>query len=244
MCPTLDQICCASLPQPALAALADLRREPEIRVLIQGDRAWVRWPAVDERVLRRILPVSGVLLFARHAGLWYQLGRHLPTFAIPRELDRESVPLATALVPDRIEVALPRRTSTQPARLRLVRDEFVRPASAMRCRLNALAAWAETVPSSRVNSLRAAIAGDLVMLLGSPLPALADGTRYWGAKLLIPLGFRADPSLSEDALRRTLSVASTELLLLTPGGYEVISSHVFKPLTRSGIRLSERSLHT
>ncbi|SIO62478.1 hypothetical protein SAMN05444166_7058 [Singulisphaera sp. GP187] len=243
MAPTLDQICCASLPRAQLGVLADLRREAAIRVLVRGDRAWVRWPAGHEGVMRRLFPVSTVALFAKQDGLWYQLGRHLPTFGIPREFDADSVPLATALVPAPIDVTMPRPGAPRPAQVGLVRDEEVRPASALRCRLNALSVWAETVPSSQFKPLRAAIAGDLVMLLGSPLPAIAGGTRYWGTRLLIPLGYRVDPGLSENALRRALSLGSAELLVLTPDGYEVIPPHVFNPLSLAGIRLAERTGH-
>src|SRR4051794_34003222 len=65
---SLDQVCCASLPLAALPALADLRRDPDIRVAVVGARAWVRWEAGDESVLRRVLPLRGVELFAQHEG--------------------------------------------------------------------------------------------------------------------------------------------------------------------------------
>ncbi|AGA26454.1 hypothetical protein [Singulisphaera acidiphila] len=244
MAPTLDQICCASVPLPQLATLAGFRREPAIRMLVRGDRAWVRWPVGHQEVLRRLFPVSGVCFFARNDNdrFWYALGQHLPTLGIPRELDEASVPLASALVPASIDVSLPQRVAPRPARIELVRNEEARPASALRCRLNALSAWAETVPSSRLKSLHATLAGDLVMVLGSALPVVTDGTRYWGTKVLIPLGFRTDPSLSEDAIRRALNIASAELLWFTPRGYEVVSSSLFRPLTLAGIRLAGRSL--
>jgi hypothetical protein len=112
----------------------------------------------------------------------------------------------------------------------------------MRCGLAALSAWAETIPSSRFRSLRAAIAGDVVMLLGLRLPSIVEGERSWGTKVLVPLGFRAEPNLPDAAIRRALGVAAEEILLLAPGGFEVIPNHVFRPLTLAGIRLAERGL--
>jgi hypothetical protein len=108
--------------------------------------------------------------------------------------------------------------------------------------LHALSAWAEAIPSPRLKTLRAAVAGEVVLVLGSPLPAIPEGNRYWGTQLLIPLGFRTDPSLQEAAIRRTLGIAATEILLFTPLGYERIPASLFKPLTLAGIRLAERSL--
>jgi hypothetical protein len=226
---------------PGLAALADLRCRPDIRVVVRADRAWVFWRAGQDEVLRRVFPVSGVALYAEQNGLWYQPGHHLPTFGIPGKLDQESVPLSQALVPAPAEITSPGRARPQAARLGLVRDDDARPASALRCRVSALSAWAEAIPSSRFGSLRAAIAGDLVMLLGLRLPSLGDGERYWGTDVLTPLGFRAEPNLPHDAIRRALGVAAEEILLLTGGGgYEVIPHHVFRPLTLAGIRLAER----
>jgi hypothetical protein len=110
----------------------------------------------------------------------------------------------------------------------------------MQCGLKALSAWAETIPSSRFATLRAALAGDAVMLIGPRLPTIAEGERYWGTRVLIPLGFRAEPDLPDDAIRRALGVAAEDILLLAPRGYEVIPGRVFRPLTRAGIRLAER----
>ena len=44
-------VCYASLPPDALAALADVRAVPGVMVLRQAERVWVRWEAGDERIL-------------------------------------------------------------------------------------------------------------------------------------------------------------------------------------------------
>ena len=58
-----DELRCASLPASALAALADLRREPGVTVTVSGDRAFVRWASESGEVLRRVRPIAGVELY-------------------------------------------------------------------------------------------------------------------------------------------------------------------------------------
>lgn len=239
MSATLDEVTCASLPPQALGVLADLRRSPEIRVVLAGPRAWVRWPAGDERVLRRVLPVRGVRLYARRGHHWYQPGRHLPEWELPAELDGEGVPLSRALIPTRVDVVEPDEDPPEPAPLRLVRDGRVRPASALRCSVEQLARWAEMIPSGRLAALLAATDGPRVMVLGHPLPGLAGTERFWGESLLLPLGFRPDPDLQDHVLRRALGIGDGDLAVFGCAGYEVVPRAVFRPLNRSGIRLAQ-----
>jgi hypothetical protein len=96
---SLEHVCCASLLPSALSALADLRREPDIRVAWVDDRPWVRWEEGSVAVLRRLLPVPGVDFFARRDGLWYRPGCHLPTFEVPEAIESGAVPLYRAIMP-------------------------------------------------------------------------------------------------------------------------------------------------
>ena len=87
MNPRWQDVCCASIPVQDLPVLADLRRLPGIRVSILGDRAWVCWEAGSEStrqvMIERLLPLSGVEMFARRGGHWYRPGEHLPAFGVP-----------------------------------------------------------------------------------------------------------------------------------------------------------------
>jgi hypothetical protein len=131
-----------------------------------------------------------------------------------------------------------------------VRDdrESVRPAAAVRCRLAHLAEWAERAPSAWIESLsgtRCAAAGSdpgeaEVLLLGPSLrlPSPRDALRFWGNDVLIPLGYRAVPELTERALHGAVGAAPDELVVLDDEGPELIPRRAFRPLTRASIRLA------
>src|SRR5437660_302415 len=94
----LEQASCASIPHAALTVLAGLRGSPDVRVQIVGDRAWLRWSANDEQVLRLLLPVPGVEFFVWHEGQWYRPGSLLPVAGVPEMND--PMPLHRALFPE------------------------------------------------------------------------------------------------------------------------------------------------
>ena len=56
--------------------------------------------------------------------------------------------------------------------------------------------------------------------------------------MLLPVGWRADPDLGDDALRIACDVADDELLLLDEAGPEAVPDAAFAPLTRAGVRLA------
>jgi hypothetical protein len=237
----LEHACCARLPASALAVLADLRREPGIGVIDAGESAWVRWEAGNEAVLRRLLPVAGVEFYARRkteAGVfWYRPGAHLPTFGIPAGLEDESIPLARALTPRPIEARGPDGGPPSPVVLGLARESRAREATALRCALADLGRWADRAATAELAALSAAWADDVVLLLGRRLPPIA-GARFWGDRLLSPLGFRPEPALPEPALRRALGAAAGEVVVLEADGFERIPRDAFRPLTRAGVRLA------
>jgi hypothetical protein len=234
----LDQVSCASLPVHALAVLAEVRCSPEVQVRFEGERVWVRWEPGNEQMLRRVLPVAGVELYHCRDGLWYRLGNHLPSFDLP--LDEATQPLHRALTPAPFQAVAFQGTRLQPCKIRLVRDERPRSTTAVLCRLPDLRAWGDTATSAQLASLRAAHAGDQVLLLGTRLPALADSERFWGRRVLTPLGYRFEPALPESALLDALGVDGAEFVLLRMDGAEVLSERVFQPLARAGLRSATR----
>ena len=233
----LDEPRCASLPVSALAALADLRREPGVAVTVAGDRAFVRWASASQEVFRRVFPIAGVVLYARRGGLWYRHGDHLPTFGLPDDAG-ESVSLQRAVTPTPVRPELPPGILARPVELRLVRDGRVREATALACGLDALGRWADMAPTARFVALRAAMAGDGVLLLGRPLPPIPGAVRFWGGRVLVPLGLRPDPELPEPALCGALGAGDDEFLVLTPEGAETVPPGAFGTLTRAGVRLA------
>jgi hypothetical protein len=215
-----------------------LRREVGIMVTTAGDRVWVCWEAGAEAVVRRVLPLPGAELYTRRDGLWYRIGHHLPTFGLPVEDESVARPLYRAVTPEPAQVIMPEEMPPTSTRLRLVRDEHVRPASAMRCALAALDRWIESAPTTEITALSAAWFGGEVIVRGTRLPTIAGSERFWGELLLAPLGFRPEPSLPEPALRRVLRVRDAALLVLSDQGIEEVPREAFGPLTRAGVRLA------
>ena len=233
----LDALQCASLPASALAALADLRREPGVAVTVSGDRAFVRWASESEEVLRRVRPIAGVELYARRGGLWYRHGHHLPTFGLPAD-EGESVSLHRAVTPTPVRPEPPAGIPPRPVELTLVRDGRVREATALGCGLDEFGRWADMAPTARLVALRAATAGDRVLLLGRRLPPIPGAERFWGGRILVPLGLRTDPELPEPALCGALGAGEDELLVITHEGAETVPLRAFRTATRAGVRLA------
>ena len=234
----LDDACCASLPADALPLLGDLRAHAGVRVKLDGERAWLFWTAGDGAVLRRVLPAPGTEVYARRGEFWFRLGRSMPAFGVPDE--RGTKPLAEVVVPEPVRPLTEERPAFERVRLTLARDGRPRPATAILCRLEDLARWADGVPVTRLASLEAARCDGLALVRGEKLPELPDAERFWGATILAPLGCRPEPALSERELGRALGLGDGEIALLTAEGAEVIAGSVFRPVARAGLRLALR----
>jgi hypothetical protein len=230
--------CCARLPLAALPVLAGLRTAPDVTVRLLDRHAWVYWPPENEDVLRRVRPVSGVELYECQEGNWYRHGHRLPTSDVPAET--EAVALHGVLFPAPVQPEVGPLPALRPTTLRLVRDDHPRPTTALRCSLAALGRWADRVPTAELNAVRAARAGTTALLLGSPLPSLPGGERFWGEQVLVPLGLRAEPALRERAWKEAFGIDAEHFLLLSGHGAEAVPQAAFAPLTRSGVRLALR----
>src|SRR4051794_21351494 len=116
----LDDVCCAAVPEAALALLGDLRTRPGVRVRVEPAGAWLYWEPGDAEVLQRVLGLEGALVFARRGGLWYRPGQHLPSFAVP---DGEGArPLIGVLTPAPTSAAVSAAPAYRRVALGLVRD--------------------------------------------------------------------------------------------------------------------------
>jgi hypothetical protein len=240
MISTLDYACCANIPAESLPALADLRWLTDVRAKLDGDRVWVRWPAGDERVVGRLFPLPGSVLFVRREQLWYRLGSRLPSMGLPLEGDMK--PLHQLLVPAPVQAVPASADSFQPHVVSLARDDGVRKATGTLCDLNVLGAWASRATSHELAGIRAAHAGTSVMLLGPSLPMLPKAERFWGERLLVPLGYQTRPALPETALLEALGVPGEDLLVLRGAAAALIRGDSLQPLTRAGVRLALKGL--
>ncbi len=236
-----DSPTAASLPATALGAIADLRRAPGLLVLVKEDRAWLRWDGTDPSLAHRLMSVPGAVLYARGDDeLWREPGRRLPSFGLP--LDGPGfTTLVHAIVPEPIDPVTPPKSCHESTVLRLERDDRERPATAMVCELAQLSTWADSALSAEFASVSAAVCGGQVILRGRPanLPVIVGSKRFWGLRLLVPLGWRIEPALPERAILRAVCADDDDLLLVIPPGLvEPVPLDAFAPLTRASLRLA------
>jgi hypothetical protein len=228
---------CARLPAGALPWLAPLRARAGLRVLLRDEEAWLYWPAGDAELARTVLALEGAELFARRGGQWFGPGRHLPSFDVPPP--DEARPLSAVLSPEPVEPIPCPSAPRQAAPLRLVPCDVVRPCTALRVGLSELERWADRATSQQMAGLVAACDGDRVLLRGAHIPPL-PGERFWGQRVLLPVGWRAEPGLPEAVLAAALRLGPDELATVGHEGAEVIAGSAFAPVTRAGVRLAAR----
>lgn len=242
----------ARIGRSDLAALAGLRGRSDVRVQAEGEaegeeeRVWVAWEPPSDRgqrdeVVEALLPVSGVV-FARlgEGGAWYRVGRFLPEFGQgpPEGIERREWgwPLDRVLVPGAMRGDAPREV-VEPARLRVVRDDRERPATAVMVTIEALLPWVDQAPTARLQGLRGSRSGDRVLLIGNRLPPIVGLGRFWGTRVLVPVGVRPDPPLPESMLAEAVGLRDEDLALIdSEGRVEVIPERCLSSVSRGAVR--------
>jgi hypothetical protein len=261
----LDEVCCASLPLASLPVLAELRCEPGVVVRLDGERAWVCWPPAEERVLRRVLPVAGVELYLVRGGSWYRHGHRVPSFHLPVEGEmvplyqvltpapfQAEPPSAAPLPPHRLRLVRddrPRTTTALACALadlarwaetattaQLASIQGTRCGSRVLLLGQRLPALTSGGVDPRVHSTSGGVDPRRPDRRDEPGGSSEEGQRFWGTRLLVPLGLRVEPALPEPVLLDALRVSEQELLVLDPRGGEVIPQDAFRPLKRAGVR--------
>jgi hypothetical protein len=240
MATPLDDVCGACLPLTALVALAEVRCSPYVEVAIVEDRAWVRWPSDNEEMLRRLLPVRGAELFCCRGGLWYRFGSRLPSPGWPSAAAVK--PLHHILIPAPVAAEPREEDAWRRCGLTLVREERPRLATALRSDLVELGRWAERATSAQLTALEGAVCQEKVLVRGGVLPPMLRAERYWGSRVLTPLGYRAEPALPEGGLLEALGADESEVAVLRDGDAELVPAGAFAPLTRAGVRLAVRAV--
>jgi len=232
----LDRAAAALLPTAGLAALAGLRCRDDVRIVVHGERAWATWPPGETSVWRALLAAPGIQFFERRGDQWHELGYHLPRFDVP--FPGEPRRLDALIFPAPIEPVPPRLVMITPVQLGIVPGESPRPTTALRAKFVDLMPWIDAAPSAELQACRGATCGDQVLLRGPRLPTLPRAERFWGQRVLAPVGMRPDPDLPEAALREAADVALDELLILTQRGAEAIAESLLQPLTRAALRIA------
>jgi hypothetical protein len=233
-CDPWAAVAAARLPAVGLTALAPLRCRSGLTTTRVVDFAWVTFQSGDPDVIRSLMPVPGVEFFARRGAAWTRFGHRLPTADAPPS---GGVPLDQMIFPAPITPSAASDAIAAPLRPTVVRGGPPRPVTAMTCHMSVLSRWADSAPAANLAEVRATRCAVRVVLLGERLPPIA-GERFWGARVLAPVGFRPEPDLPPDVLRAACAVAADELLVLDATGVEAIPDAAFEPLTRAGIRLA------
>jgi MoxR-vWA-beta-propeller ternary system domain bpX2 len=234
----------ARIPSEDLDSLARFRDREDIQLApdVGGNHLWVRWPIESFDVAMAVFGISRVELF-RSSGLqWYRAGSRIPIDFSPPDHDR-FCSIQRLLIPSKIEWDGP-SGAVRPMTLLLAPSDVRRATSAMKARASDLIAWAECTPRSRLASKLAAIEGEMVWLLGADLP-WAPGPRWWGDRILCPLGLEPVPRLSEEFFVQALGLADGESAVLerTEVGTRasMFTRSAFDPLTLSGLRMIARN---
>ena len=231
----------ASVSEEGLEALGPLRRRRDVTVRRQGNVAWVAWepPKQGDRdeVVEALMPVQGAVFFREEGGTWLPVGGRLPDREAEDVCGRDgAIPLHRAVVPEPIRWVEPGRGPV-PVSLAIVRDGNPRSASALLTSTDRLRAWAEREPSARITGLRAAWSGDRVLVVGGRLPEIAGAERFWGIQILIPMGYRADPALTERALARAIGLKGEDLGLIDASAtVELVPGSSLATLSRASAR--------
>ncbi len=234
-----NQASLARLPLEWLAKLAPIRAEKLVRIVFDGDFAWVGWRRGSLDVARFIMPSEGSELFVEHQGVWFRLGSRLPADVSRWSEGDEAIGLEQALHPARIVAQLPGKGLLDAAALRLERSDRPRPASALICSLVDVEPWARLAPESGFEGLFWACGPSEALILQSEegrLPAIETGTRYHGSQVLAPLGFELAPLVREDVVLEALGAPESSVVIFDFGGYEIVPAEAVSPLSRAAVR--------
>ncbi|MBX3460398.1 MAG: hypothetical protein KF696_10630 [Planctomycetes bacterium] len=221
----------ARIPVPALALAGRFRGSGRVRAHLDGSMAWLRFDAPAPDIVAALLPAPGAVFYGQAGKHWRRCGSLLEA-QVPVD---GFVPLESILFPAAAPTPGPAPELPEPGPLQLAPSDRPEAARAMLCKAADVAAWAALAPEPRFGGLRAARAGGAVLILGDALPPI-DGRRYWGGRVLLPLGLRASPDLPESALAEVLAVPEHCIALLDES-LELIPLSVFAPLSRASARL-------
>jgi hypothetical protein len=233
---TLANVRAARFPIAGLAALAPVRSQGAIRVIEFADEAWVFWDRDEATILQLLIGIPGVEFYVKGRAGWMRIESKLPRFDVP-PLDAAN-DLQLTILPDAAEPTRVSESTFQRIAVSLVRCEKQRPTTALCCEVSALRDWADTALTSEITRVRAIRSGNRAWLLGNDLPALPAAERFWGKRLLAPLGYRPEPDWPEPILLEVAGIEKKELLVMHLDRAETLPMEAFQPLTRAAIRLA------
>lgn len=197
-----------------------------------ADEFWLRVPVEDEEIFRK-LPLLG-RWSADAAGLLVREGRRVPEAVLPANDWQTVAAFLTVMPPLRGAPGMP-----PPAvAYHLEMDDADHPAAALLCRMEALAAWAETAFAQRLECLRFACCEDgRTFVAGLPLPAIPGAGFHLLGRLWLPCGYRLPDHAWPELIEELLGLGSNRLAILHPdGSHEELDEENQVPATRAAVR--------
>ncbi len=193
------QIKTSSLPR-----LLPLRLEPDLEIAeLQDGLFWVRGTGVSTERYQILAAVSDspIFLLDEQQRLTPSTGT-VPTGRLP-SLSWSSLSEFVSASPPK-----PRRIRDSQLRIevRLCRSGQIQDAAAIITSWENFLEWGLATSELRLKSLRFAVAGQKVLVIGRPIPPL-PGRRFWEAgRLYVPLGYSWQPAIDETSLNQSLSL--------------------------------------
>jgi hypothetical protein len=188
--------------------------------------------------IARLHAIPGVQFFAERQDRWYPQRSRLPAYDLPATAP--STPLDQVLLPADLNTRLPTSGPVEALPVRLVREVRYQPTRALLCTLAVLERWADQALSAQIERLEGAHMESEVLLLGESLPHLLGNRRFWGDRLLLPVGSRVEPAVGDDALLEAWGATAGELVLFDGARAEIVPTSALMPLSRASIRLAAR----
>ncbi len=230
----------AKLKSTDVPGLAELRNRPGVELAILSDQeAWLRWRVGDTNTARLVFAFQASELFEFRNGHWHRLGCPLPSFGIPGDLPFR--PLFHAILPGSILPLPVPSERAAPCEVRLVEDSRPREATAVLAPITACLRWADSVPNLLLEKYQAVRRSEHILVLGQPVPWLDGGQRFWGDKMLFPLGFSPKPFLPDAQFQAALMLERDDFAVFFPDRIEAISATVWASLSRAKLRWMVRT---
>jgi hypothetical protein len=223
------------LDKADLTAAGRLRQVADVEVCDLPGQVWLRGPALDEKLHRRLAALPGARRFYVVAdGQLQPVASRLPQGRLP---GGPWAPLRTWLAL-RLPPAGLAGWPADRAPMALVRSAHPEAASVLLTDIDRWAAYASEAPQVRLDCWRFAAADDgRVVVRGEPLPPL-PGERWVDRDgIAVPAGWRWSPTVEATIVRAVFGLESGDLALWSIGGtWQRIRAADFAAASRAAVR--------
>lgn len=216
--------------------LGHVRHWDNLKAAFEGETLWVK-DFSDEQInsaLVKGLPY-GKLYYIKE-GLLFLTGSSLPSKKVPHVLWS---PLSYV-----IPVSLPSFNHnyfgiSQKIAVKITQSQNEQPVYAMLAEKDACSNYIQTAPKVRLNKLNWVVAGNKLLIAGTPLLPVVGHTYWLYNDMLVPSGFEFELPLLAKKLKQVIDPHNTAVLLwLEDNTYISIKKEAFMPLSVSSFRLT------